>query len=159
MSVKSGHVKSIPDGYHSVTAYLIVRDAAKAIEFYERAFAAIELSRLSMPDGGIGHAEIRIGDSRVMLAEEAPQRNIKSPQTLGGCGVHLLIYLEDADAAVERALQAGATELRPLQNQFYGDRSGTIVDPFGHQWTLATHIEDVSDADMQSRMDAAMKKT
>jgi len=150
-------VKPIPDGYHSVTAYLIVRGAAQAIDFYQRAFGASEVLRMTMPDGGIGHAEIQIGDTRVMLADEAPQRNIKSPQTLGGSGVHLMIYLPDVDAAVKQALAAGATELRPIQDQFYGDRSATIDDPFGHQWTLATHIEDVSGEEMQVRMAAAIK--
>ena len=110
-----------------------------------------------MPNGGIGHAEIEIGDTRVMLADEAPQRNVKSPTTLGGTSVHLVIYLSDADAAMKQALAAGATETRPIQNQFYGDRSGTITDPFGHVWTLATHIEDVSNTEMQRRLDAMMK--
>jgi len=150
-------VKPIPDGYHSVSAYLIVDDAAKAIDFYARAFGARELYRLTMPDGGIGHAEIEIGDTRVMLADEAPQRNVKSPRTLGGSSVHLVMYLADAGAAVKQALAAGATETRPLQTQFYGDRSGTVTDPFGHVWTLATHVEDVSSKEMQRRLDEMMK--
>jgi PhnB protein len=150
-------VKPIPDGYRSVTAYLIVDDAKKAIDFYRSAFGAREVFRLTMPGGGIGHAEIEIGDTRVLLADEAPQRNVKSPRTLGGSSVHLLIYLADADAAMKQALAAGAAETRPIQDQFYGDRSGTITDPFGHLWTLATHIEDVSGAEMQRRLDAMMQ--
>ena len=150
-------VKPIPDGYHSVTAYLIVRGAVAALDFYRRAFGAKEIMRLTMPDGSLGHAEMQIGDSRVMLADEAPQRGIKSPQTLGGSSVHMMIYLPDADATLQQALAAGATVVRPIQDQFYGDRSATIDDPFGHQWTLATHIEDVSDEEMQVRMAAAMK--
>jgi PhnB protein len=150
-------VKPIPDGCHSVNAYLIVDDAAKAIDFYRRAFDAREIYRLTMPGGGVGHAEIEIGDTRVLLADESPQRNVKSPRTLGGSSVHLLVYLADADAAMKQALAAGATETRPIQDQFYGDRSGTITDPFGHLWTLATHIEDVSAAEMQRRLDAMMQ--
>lgn len=149
--------KPIPDGYHRVNAYLIVAGAAQAIDFYRRAFGARELYRLTLPDGGVGHAEIEIGDTRLMLADESPQRNVKSPRTLGGSSVHLVMYLADADAAVKQALAAGATELRPLQTQFYGDRSGTIADPFGHVWTLATHVEDVSSEEMQRRLDALTK--
>ena len=150
-------INPIPDGYRSVNAYLIVKDAAQAIDFYRRAFGAREWYRLTMPNGSIGHAEIEIGDTRVMLADEAPQRNVKSPTTLGGTSVHLVIYLSDPDAAMKQALAAGATETRPIQNQFYGDRSGTITDPFGHLWTLATHIEDVSNTEMQRRLDAMIK--
>lgn len=150
-------VKPIPDGYRSVNAYLIVSDAAKAIDFYRRAFGARELYRLTMPNGGIGHAEIEIGDTRVMLGDESPQRNVKSPHTLGGSSVHLVMYLADADAAVKQALAAGAIETRPVQTQFYGDRCGTITDPFGHVWTLSTHVEDVSAEEMQRRLDAMMK--
>ena len=150
-------VKPIPDGHRSVNAYLIVNDAAKAIDFYQRAFGARELYRLTMPNGGIGHAEIEIGDTRVMLGDESPQRNVKSPRTLGGSSVHLVMYLADADAAVKQALAAGAIETRPVQTQFYGDRSGTITDPFGHVWTLSTHVEEVSSEEMQRRLDAMMK--
>jgi PhnB protein len=152
-------VKPIPDGYRSVNAYLIVSDAAKAIDFYRRAFGARELYRLTMPNGGIGHAEIEIGDTRVMLGDESPQRNVKSPTTLGGSSVHLVMYLADADAAVKQALAAGAIETRPVQTQFYGDRSGTITDPFGHVWTLSTHVEEVPSEEMQRRLDAMMKTT
>lgn len=150
-------VKPIPDGHRSVNAYLIVNDAAKAIDFYQRAFGARELYRLTMPNGGIGHAEIEIGDTRVMLGDESPQRNVKSPRTLGGSSVHLVMYLADADAAVMQALAAGAIETRPVQTQFYGDRSGTITDPFGHVWTLSTRVEDVPSEEMQRRLDAVMK--
>ncbi len=150
-------VNPIPDGYRSVNAYLIVDGAAKAIEFYRQAFGARERYRLTLPNGGIGHAEIEIGDTRVMLADESPQRNVKSPRTLGGSSVHLLMYLADADAAMKQALAAGASETRPIQTQFYGDRSGTVTDPFGHVWTLATHVEEVSSAEMQRRLDAMTK--
>ena|SRR5579883_1419515 len=149
--------KPIPDGYHSINAYLIVDDAAKAIDFYRQAFGARELYRLTMPNGGIGHAEIQIGDTRVMLGDESPQRNVKSPRTLGGSSVHLVMYLADADAAMKQALAAGAAETRPIQTQFYGDRSGTVTDPFGHVWTLAMHVEDVSSEEMQRRLDGLMK--
>ncbi|HTO98119.1 MAG TPA: VOC family protein [Myxococcales bacterium] len=142
--------KPIPDGYHSITPYLIVKGAAKALEFYKKAFAAEELLRMPQPDGRIGHAEIRIGDSVVMLADEAPERDIRAPQ--GSTPVHLMIYCENVDAVFKRALAAGGKELRPLQDQFYGDRSGTLVDPFGHQWTVATHVEDVSGEEMKRRM-------
>ena len=142
--------KPIPDGYHSITPYLIVKGAAKALEFYKKAFAAEELLRMPQPDGRIGHAEIRIGDSVVMLADEAPERDIRAPQ--GSTPVHLMIYCESVDAVFKRALAAGGKELRPLQDQFYGDRSGTLVDPFGHQWTVATHVEDVSGEEMKRRM-------
>jgi PhnB protein len=147
-------VKPIPEGYHSVTPYLIVRDAAKAIEFYAQAFGAVELLRLPMPDGSVAHAEVKIGDSPVMFGEENPAWGSKSPQALGGTPAGLCIYVEDCDAVFNRAVTAGATVMKPLADQFYGDRSGTVIDPFGHQWTVATHIEDVSPADMKTRMDA-----
>src|SRR5579862_6864291 len=150
--------KPIPDGYHTVTAYLIVRGAVAALDFYRRAFGAKEIMRLTMPDGTLGHAEIEIGDTRMMLADESPQRNVRSPASLGGSSVHMMIYVTDSDAAMKQALAAGATEVRPIADQFYGDRSGTVSDPFGHQWTLSTHIEDVSDAEMQQRMDAMGKQ-
>jgi PhnB protein len=151
-------IKPIPDGYHSVTPYLIVRGAVQALDFYQRAFGAKEIMRLTMPDGTLGHAEMQIGDSRVLLGDEAPQRNVKSPSTLGGSSVHLLIHLAGVDAAIGRAIAAGATEVRPTADQFYGDRSGTVSDPFGHQWTLSTRIEDMSAPEMQRRMDALMKQ-
>jgi PhnB protein len=152
------NVKRKPDGYHSVTAYLIVRGAVAALDFYRRAFGAKEVMRLTMPDGTLGHAEIQFGDTRMMLADESPQSNVKSPASLGGSSVHLMVYVDDADAAMKQALAAGAIEVRPIANQFYGDRSGTVSDPFGHQWTLSTHVEDVSDEEMQRRMDAMAKQ-
>ena len=149
-------VKPIPDGYHTVTPYLIVNGAAKAIEFYAAAFGATELFRLPGPDGKLGHAEIKIGDSPVMLADEFPDMGAKGPQSYGGSPVSILVYVADVDAMTARAVAAGATIVRPLQDQFYGDRSSTLTDPFGHQWTLATHTEDVAPDEMQRRMDAMM---
>ena len=143
-------VKPIPDGYATVTPYLYVRGAARAIDFYSKAFGAIELYRLANPDGRIGHAEILIGTSRIMLADEFPEMNVKGPQSLEGTSVSFLIYVEDVDARFDRAIAAGATVLRPLKDQFYGDRSGTLADPFGHSWTIATHVEDVSPEEMQA---------
>jgi PhnB protein len=148
-------VEPIPEGYHSITPYLIVRGGAAAIDFYARAFGAEELFRMAGPDGKVGHAEIRIGDSIVMLADEHPEMDAVGPDTLGGTSVSLLIYLEDVDARFARALAAGATQVRPVQNQFYGDRSGTLKDPFGHKWTLATHVEDVPPEELEARMKAA----
>ena len=147
-------VRAVPDGYHTVTAYLHVDDAKAAIAFYAQAFGAVEIMRLAMPDGRLGHAEVQIGDTRLMLADESPDFGIRGPRALGGVSAHFMIYGADADAAMRRALAAGARETRPLQDQFYGDRSGTVVDPFGHQWTLATHVEDVSVAEMQRRLEA-----
>lgn len=142
-----------PEGYHSVTPYLTVDGAAKAIEFYAEAFGATEVLRMPMGDSGrIAHAEIRIGDSHVMLSEEWPDMNILAPTSRGGPTSSNLIYVEDVDAAYARALAAGATAERPPENQFWGDRMGTLADPFGHRWSLATHVEDVSDDEMQRRM-------
>jgi PhnB protein len=149
-------VKPIPDGYHSVTPYLIVSGAAQALEFYKEAFGAVELFRRPRPDGRVGHAEIRIGDSIVMLADEYPEMGARSPKTLGGAGFGLMIYVPDVDTAFPRAVTAGAKVLRPLKNQFYGDRSGTVEDPFGHSWTIATHVEDVTPEEMDRRHQAEM---
>ena len=151
-------VKPIPEGYHSVTPYLVVRDAARAIDFYTQAFGATELFRMEAPDNTIGHAEIKIGDSPVMLADENPARGAKSPESFGGSPVHLMIYVEDVDTVFTRSLAAGAKETQPLKDQFYGDRSGTLTDPFGHSWTLATHVEDVAPEEMQRRMAEAQKQ-
>jgi PhnB protein len=151
-------VKPVPDGYHVVTPYLIISGAAKAIEFYQEAFGASEVMRLAGPDGRIGHAEIQIGDSRVMLADESLERNARSPQTLGGTPVSLMIYVADVDAVAARALTAGAKEVRPVQDQFYGDRSGTFCDPFGHVWTISTHREDVAPDELERRLAAMMKE-
>ena len=147
-------VQPIPDGYHSVTPYIIVDGAAQAIKYYRKAFGATEIMRMPGPDGKIMHAEIQIGDSRVMLADEFPDMGAKGPRSFGGSPLFLMIYVEDVDRVYNRALEAGGTEVRPLQNQFYGDRSGTLSDPFGHQWTLATHVEDVAAEEMQKRMAA-----
>jgi PhnB protein len=151
----SNEVKPIPDGYHSVTPYIIVGDGARAIEFYKEAFGATELFRMDGPDGKIGHAEIKIGDSHVMLADEHPEMNARSAQTLGGSPVSLLVYVEDVDATFSRAIEAGATERRPVANQFYGDRVGGLEDPFGHVWYVATHVEDVAPEELQKRAAAA----
>ncbi len=147
-------VKPVPDGYHTVTPYITVRNAAAALEFYKEAFGAVEVMRFDMPGGGIAHAEIQIGDSKVMLGDENPQWGNKSPQTLGGSAGGLCVYVEDCDAVYEKALAAGATVMKPLADQFYGDRSGTVIDPFGHAWTIATHKEDVSLDEMKRRMAA-----
>jgi PhnB protein len=149
-------VKPIPDGYQTVTPYLIVSGAAKALEFYKKAFGAKERMRLASPDGKIGHAEIQIGDSVVMLADEFPQMGAKSPQTIGGTPVGICVYVEKVDSVFKQALAAGGKEERPVKDQFYGDRSGTLIDPFGHKWTIATHIEDVTPEEIGKRM-AAMK--
>lgn len=150
-------VKPIPDGYHSVVPYLSIKGAARAIAFYERALGATEIFRLDMPDGRIGHAELQIGDSRIMLADEMPEMPdavCRSPETLRGTTVGMAIYLPDVDAQFQRAVEAGGIVKRAVQTQFYGDRSGTIEDPFGHVWTLTTHVEDVSPEEMARRMAA-----
>ena len=147
----SAKVKPVPDGYHTVTPYLIIKGAAGALEFYKKAFGAEELYRMPQPDGRIGHAEIRIGNSRVMLADEFPEMGYRSPQSLGGSPVSILLYVKDVDAMAGKALAAGAKVIRPVQDQFYGDRSGTFADPYGHVWTIATHKEDVSVEEINRR--------
>ncbi len=147
-------VKPIPDGYHSVTPYLIVDGAVRAIDFYKRVFGATELMRMPGPGGKVGHAEIKIGDSPIMLADEHPEMGFRGPRSLGGTPVTMLLYFKDADAVFGKAIAAGAMEMKPMQDQFYGDRSGTIMDPFGHIWTIATHVEDVSPEEMKRRMEA-----
>ena len=144
-------VQPIPEGHPTVSPYLIVDDATRALEFYKKAFGARELMRHAGPDGRIGHAEIRIGDSVIMLADEHPEVNARSPKTIGGTPVSLHVYVKDVDVVARQALGAGAKVVRPVQNQFYGDRSGTFEDPFGHQWHVATHIEDVSPAEFRRR--------
>lgn len=151
-------VKPIPDGYHTATPYMIVKGASDAIEFYKAAFGATELMRMDAPSGKVGHAEIRIGDSPIMLADEFPDMGALSPTTLGGSTTSFLLYVEDADAGFERAVAAGAKVLRPVRDQFYGDRSGTVEDPFGHKWTIATHKEDLSPEEMDERARVAMAK-
>jgi len=148
-------VKPIPDGYHSITPYLIIKGAADAIEFYKKAFGAAELLRMPQPDGKIGHAEIKIGDSPIMLSDEFPEMKFFGPQTLGGSSVSLLIYVADVDAVFKQAIAAGAQEQRPVEDKFYGDRGGSLVDPFGHVWHIATHTEDISPEEMEKRAAAA----
>ena len=152
-------VKAQPDGYHSVTPYLVVRGGTRAIDFYRRAFGATELVRMDAPGGMIGHAELKIGDSIVMLADENPDMGAKSPEAYGGSPVHLMIYVEDCDSVFKRSLGAGGTETRPLKDQFYGDRSGSLTDPFGHSWTIATHKEDLSPEEISKRMAAEMPQS
>lgn len=149
-------VKPIPQGYHNLTPYLVIKNAAQAIEFYKQAFGATEIGRISMEDGKIGHAEMQIGDSRFMLSEEFPEWGSKSPQTLGGSAVGLCLYVENVDEVFKQAIAAGAKTDNNMEvkDQFYGDRSGSLIDPFGHKWTIATHIEDVSFEEMQKRSDA-----
>jgi PhnB protein len=151
-------VKPIPEGYHSITPYLVIKGAAAAIDFYKQAFNATEIMRMPQPDGRVGHAELKFGDSVVMLADEYPELQVVGPKTLGNTSVGLLLYLDDVDKAVERAVSLGATIKKPIADQFYGDRTGTIEDPFGHKWTLAVHIEDVSQEEMQRRMAEQSKK-
>jgi PhnB protein len=144
-------VKPVPEGYHTVTPYLFITNAAKAIEFYKTAFGAVELARLATPEGKVAHAELQLGDSRIMLAEECAEWATRSPQSLGGSAVCLMLYVEDVDRVVGQAVAAGATLPKPVEDQFYGDRSGSITDPFGHRWTIATHKEDVSPEETKRR--------
>lgn len=150
-------VKAIPDGYHSVTPYLIVKGATRAIEFYRKAFGATEIMRFEGPNFTVMHAEIQIGDSRIMLADEAENGSYRSPQSLNGTPVSLMIYVADVDKTFNQALSAGAKETRAVEDQFYGDRSGNLIDPFGHVWTVATHKEDLSSEEIQARMSALAK--
>ena len=152
-------VKPIPEGYHSITPYLIINEAAKAIDWYKNAFGAQQVLRMEDPSTGrIGHAELKIGDSYIMLADEHPDMGYRSPKTLGGAGISLLLYVKDVDNVVKRAVDAGAKLERPVQYQFYGDRMGTIHDPFGHVWSIATHIEDVSPEEMLERSKKAFQQ-
>ncbi len=150
-------VKPIPDGYHSVTPYLIIKGAAAALDFYKKAFGATELFRMDWGGGKIGHAEIQVGDSRIMLADENPEMGYVGPQTLGGTSVSIMIYVDDVDAVAAQTIAVGGKVTRPVQNQFYGDRSGTFQDPFGHLWTIATHVEDLSPEEMERRSKEAMQ--
>jgi PhnB protein len=147
-------VSFIPEGYHSVTPYLVLDGAAEAIRFYEKAFGATEVLRMPMGDR-IAHAEVKIGNSHVMLSDEWPDMGYLAPSNRGGTTASLMVYVPDVDAAFAQALEAGGQEERPPEDQFWGDRMGTLLDPFGHRWTLATHIEDVSEDEMQRRMAAA----
>ena len=151
-------VKPVPEGYHNVTPYLVIKGANEAIDYYKRVFGATERMRMDAPGGKIGHAELEIGDSVVMLADEFPEMGHRSPKTLGGSPVSLVLYVEKVDEVWKRALEAGANQIRPLENQFYGDRMGTLEDPFGHVWSLATHIEDVSPEEMARRSEEMTKQ-
>lgn len=151
-------VKPIPEGYHTLTPYLVMTGAAEALEFYKKAFGAVELVCMRGPENKVMHAEIKIGDSIIMFSEECPEMGFKGPKSLGGSGVGLMLYLEDVDASFARAVEAGGKVMRPVTDQFYGDRSGTIVDPFGHVWTLSTHVEDVSAEECARRAEEWMKK-
>lgn len=144
-------VQKKPEGYHTATPYLTITGAAAAIEYYRRAFGAVEVLRLADPAGGVLHAEVRIGDSVIMLGEDAPQWGVRSPQALGGTACSVMLYVDDVDATYAAALEAGGTPASPVQDQFYGDRSGSLHDPFGHRWIVATHVEDVSPEEIARR--------
>jgi PhnB protein len=148
---KAKKVAPIPKGYHEVTPYLSIRGAAEALAFYKKAFGAVELMRMAGPEGKLGHAEIRIGASHIMLADEHPSMDFLSPQSRGGTTVPIHLYVKNADATAERAVKAGAKVIRPVELQFYGDRLGTVQDPFGHVWYLATHVEDVPMKELKKR--------
>jgi len=152
MSKNDHKVPYIPEGYNSVTPYLIIKGAAKAIEYYEKVFDAKVIERLDGPNGTVGHAELQIGTSRIMLADENPQMGAISATTMGNSPVSLYLYIPDVDRVVEKAAAEGAKILKPVQDQFYGDRSGFIQDPFGHRWGIATHVEDVSESELKQRM-------
>ena len=149
-------VKPIPDGYHSVTPYLIMNDATAALEFYKKAFGAVELMRMPAPGGRIGHAEIKIGDSPVMLADENLDINARSARTIGGSPISLMVYVPNVDAVVAQAVAAGGKLVRPVADQFYGDRTGGVDDPFGFHWYIATHVEDVPPDELEKRAAKAM---
>ena len=151
-------VKYLPSGYHTLTPYLIIKGAAKALDFYKKALGAIELMRMPDLNGQIMHAEIQIGDSHLMLADEMPARGFLSAETLGGSPVSLMLYVVDVDASFKKAIAAGAKELVAVQDKFYGDRSGMLIDPFGYTWNLATHIEDLSPEELNKRADEFMKQ-
>ena len=153
----SSKVNAIPVGYEGATPYLIIKDAARALEFYQKAFGATEVMRIPAPEGKVGHAEIKIGTAIIMLADEFPDMNCKSPQSFGGTPVSIMVYVKDVDRFVNRAVAAGATVLTPVENKFYGDRAGSLEDPFGHQWHFATHVEDVPPDELAKRAEAFMK--
>ncbi len=151
----SPSVKPIPDGYPRVTPYLFTNRASAAIDFYTKVFGATERMRMAEPNGTIGHAELTIGDSVIMLADEHPDRGVLGPRAIGGTPVMISIYVEDVDKTIDQAVTSGATILHPIADQFYGDRSGTIEDPFGHHWNVATHVEDIAPEEMARRAAAA----
>jgi len=146
--------KAIPEGYHTATPYLVVRNAAQAIEFYKKAFEAQEIMRFTLPDGKISHAELKIGDSVIFVADESPQMPTKSPQTLGGCSSGVMLYVEDVDKTYGQAIDAGGKTQMPVADMFWGDRYGTLVDPYGHAWSVATHKEDIAPGEMEKRAQA-----
>jgi len=150
-------VKPVQEGYHSITPYLVVQDAARALDFYQRVFGAKEIVRMNNPQGRVGHAEIRIGDSILMLAEETPNSGVRCPQSLNGSTVSIFVYLEDVDSVFNKALSAGAQEVQRPADMFWGDRYGRLTDPFGHSWSLATHIEDVTPEEIGRRAQEAAK--
>ena len=152
--------KKIPEGFHTLTPHLMIREAAKAIEFYKKAFGAKEVYRMPGPEGSesVLHAELLIGSSKLLLADDCPEMGRKSPTALGGSPVMIHIYVEDADSFFKKAVEAGATVTMPLENMFWGDRYGTLQDPFGHHWGVGTHLEDVSPAEMQKRAAALFEK-
>lgn len=149
--------KAIPEGYHSVTPYLIVDGGPAAIEYCKRAFGAVELIRMQGPDGKVVHAELRIGNSIIMLADEHPEMGHRSPRSLGGAGISLMLYVDRVDEIFALAIDSGANALQPVKDQFYGDRSGSLKDPFGHTWTIATHVEDVPPEEMRRRAEKFMQ--
>ena len=151
-------VNPVPDGYHTATPYLVCKGADQAIEFYKKAFGATELLRMPGPDGKVMHAEIKIGDSPIMLGEEVPAMGFRCPQALGGSPVGIMLYVEDVDGLFAQAIEAGGKQQRPIVDQFYGDRSGTLEDPFGHIWTIATHKEDLSPEQINTRFEEMMKR-
>ncbi len=155
----SSKVKPIPDGHTAVTPYLTVKDAANAIDFYKKAFNATEKYRMSAPGNKIAHAEIVIGNANIMLSDEFPNMGVTGPQTLGGTPVGIMLYVDDVDSVAERAVRAGAKIKQPVENKFYGDRMGTLEDPFGHKWFVATHIEDVPPEELRRRAEEMMKKS
>jgi PhnB protein len=150
--------KPVPQGYHTATPYLIIKNAARAIDFYKNAFGAQELLRFEQPGGKIGHAEIKIGDSPIMLADEYPEMGYRSPETIGGTAVSILLYVDDVDKFFTRALGAGAKQMKPVNDMFWGDRCGTLADPFGHIWSIATHKEAVAPDEMRRRFQEMMKQ-
>jgi PhnB protein len=153
------NIKTVPEGYRSLTPFLFIKGAAAAIEFYKNVFGATERMRMPGPEGRVMHAELQIGDSILMLADESPQMGALSPQTIGGSGSLISVYVADVDAAVAKAVAGGAKIVRPVKEQFYGDRTGGIIDPYGHIWSVATHVEDVSPEEMRKRAAAAMSQS
>ena len=151
-------VNPIPEGFHSLTPYLVAKNAKQALEFYQQAFNADVMLALFTPDGNVAHAELKIGSSNFMLTEEYPDMGFVSPETLGGAGISIMFYTEDVDAMFAQAMGAGCTELRPIVDQFYGDRAGTLRDPFGHVWTIGTHKEELTEQELNSRMEAMLKQ-